>query len=443
MVEGEEQDYESDPEDALLPSAMRRREASDDEDGDRSEGGEKPRRDPLIGIGSKVNRTARALRRIACLGGRKLWESKDNQAWVHDRFEELNLQDGGYGEKRDAQTANANNTLPSSMQMVSKISVPQSGSLVRGKAAVDSVAHDKLYMNDPIYPAVGKILASSQLQSSVPSFSPTVATKTSQTKVQTRGVTIAGPSTPMNSSFNQAARVSPPNQPSIVQHKILPLVGQPSRISMQQMGQQPGIATPTSSPPEGPSRNSSEFGEGESPPGSSKSRTPLDAKEKISIPGAGMGSFLYNSGQVLGASGAIGLAHGDQGFPATPALLPVMQFGGQHPGGIGVPAVGMAFPGYVAQQQLGFGNSEMAWLPVLAGAAGALGASYCSPYIALDGSYHARSSGQATSSISSKETNTSKPADASKSPQRPENVNDELGQRQNKPRRYSEMNFGQ
>ncbi|KAF3452037.1 hypothetical protein FNV43_RR08133 [Rhamnella rubrinervis] len=37
----------------------------------------------------------------------------------------------------------------------------------------------------------------------------------------------------------------------------------------------------------------------------------------------------------------------------------VMQFGGQHPGGIGVPAVGMAFPGYVAQSQLGLANSEM------------------------------------------------------------------------------------
>lgn len=38
-----------------------------------------------------------------------------------------------------------------------------------------------------------------------------------------------------------------------------------------------------------------------------------------------------------------------------------MQFGGQHPGGIGVPAVGMAFPGYVSQPQLGMGNSEMTW----------------------------------------------------------------------------------
>lgn len=38
-----------------------------------------------------------------------------------------------------------------------------------------------------------------------------------------------------------------------------------------------------------------------------------------------------------------------------------MQFGGQHPRGMGVPAVGMAFPGYVAQSQLGLGSSEMTW----------------------------------------------------------------------------------
>lgn len=40
-------------------------------------------------------------------------------------------------------------------------------------------------------------------------------------------------------------------------------------------------------------------------------------------------------------------------------LIAVMQFGGQHPGGIGVPAVGMAFPGYVNNP--GSGNSEMTW----------------------------------------------------------------------------------
>lgn len=41
-----------------------------------------------------------------------------------------------------------------------------------------------------------------------------------------------------------------------------------------------------------------------------------------------------------------------------------MQFGGQSHGGLGVPAVGMALPGYVAQSQLGFGNSEMTWYAV-------------------------------------------------------------------------------
>lgn len=38
-----------------------------------------------------------------------------------------------------------------------------------------------------------------------------------------------------------------------------------------------------------------------------------------------------------------------------------MPFGGQHPGGMGLPALGMAFPGYVGQPQAGMGNSEMTW----------------------------------------------------------------------------------
>lgn len=31
-------------------------------------------------------------------GGRKLWDPKDERAWVHDRFEEMNLQDAQYDE---------------------------------------------------------------------------------------------------------------------------------------------------------------------------------------------------------------------------------------------------------------------------------------------------------------------------------------------------------
>jgi hypothetical protein len=103
----------------------------------------------------------------------------------------------------------------------------------------------------------------------------------------------------------------------------------------------------------------------------------------------GRGSFMYGGAQIIGSAGAVGLSQGEQNnFPGTPALLPgllshplyfscnnlfpsfldgscilfiinaVMQFAGQHPGGLGV---GMALPGYVAQQQMGMGNNEMAW----------------------------------------------------------------------------------
>ncbi|CAI9288846.1 unnamed protein product [Lactuca saligna] len=37
----------------------------------------------------------------------------------------------------------------------------------------------------------------------------------------------------------------------------------------------------------------------------------------------------------------------DQNFRGAPTILPVVQFAGQHPGGLGVLVVGMAFPGYV------------------------------------------------------------------------------------------------
>ncbi|KAI3737615.1 hypothetical protein L2E82_27623 [Cichorium intybus] len=73
-----------------------------------------------------------------------------------------------------------------------------------------------------------------------------------------------------------------------------------------------------------------------------------------------------------------------KGRGQTSTIFPVMQFAGQHPGGLGVPALGMAFPGYVGQPN-GMGNSEMTWLPVLAGTAGSLGA------------YHAWTAGQMSS----------------------------------------------
>ncbi|GKB71818.1 protein MLN51, partial [Tanacetum coccineum] len=119
---------------------------------------------------------------------------------------------------------------------------------------------------------------------------------------------------------------------------------------------------------------------------------------KMLLAGKGKGGNHNNGNNPFLYTGNIGGNHGDQNFPGASTFLPVMQFAGQqHPGGI--TAVGMAFPGYVGQPN-GMGNSEMTWLPVLAGAArglgatGAMGAAY-PPYITMDGSYHAQTSGQA------------------------------------------------
>lgn len=169
---------------------------------------------------------------------------------------------------------------------------------------------------------------------------------------------------------------------------------------------------------------------------SNDSKTALVGKGKGSIPSSGMSAFSYAS---------LGGNQGDQNFSGAPTFLPVMQFAGQHAGGLGVPAVGMAFPGYVGQPN-GMGNSEMTWLPVLAGAAGALGTAGLGgnyPYITMDGAYHPHPSGQPSSlpPPTSKDNNANKVGSEVKPSQRPELANDELRHRQNKARRYTEMKF--
>ncbi|KAG0485024.1 hypothetical protein HPP92_009103 [Vanilla planifolia] len=501
-------------------------------------------------------------------GGRRLWESKDERAWVHDRFEEMNLQDGRYEEKRmskgrfrgrgggrsrgssrgfgrgnrqrayyddssvqnrvlksvrgrgprryealtknsevlpiqlkqssvprspmannstvrqfsqipdtapevvaprkqafasslssasppfypscssnpdisavqkcDVQTGSHNKAPSSITQMENVFPVPKSGNFLRGKGVAEAIGFDRLYLDDSVHQVPGKPSASPTLQAPGSSLLLSNANKSPTFHPQGRTLsTTSLPSQPV--SFNQVAKAPLPNQSSVVQQKSLQNQGQSSlRIATQQLnhGNQVAPAPHTSL------EDSSEGWDTESPPGTSKSKTSFVGKVKVGNQGAGRGSMVYGGAQVIGPAGPVGLSPGDQNFAGTRALLPVMQFGGQHPGGLGVPAVGMALPGYVAQP--GFGNSEMTWVPVLAGAAGALGAPYCSPYIAFDGSYYARPSGQASTSISSmKESNGAKSASSSKPAQKDVIVNDEFGQRQNKPRRYSEMNFGQ
>ncbi|CAL9057059.1 unnamed protein product [Musa banksii] len=330
-------------------------------------------------------------------------------------------QDITLNQKRDVQTGSINKAVAYSTQMRNDSNISQSNSLMQGKIATDMVGHDRFYTDPSLLPAAGKTSAN-----------PKEFTHSASSRVQGRGLSSAGPLNSHSGSL-MAAQIKPTVRP--VQVPTQPAI----RSSTQQVVE-PLSNGRQASPPQPPSVNSSEVGEADSSPGSSKSKISLAEKGRISNQGIGKGSFLYGGAQVIGATGAMGLAHTEQNFPGTPALLPVMQLGNQHPGGIGVPAMGMALPGYVAQPQLGFGNSEMTWVPVLAGAAGALGASYCPPYVALDGNYYARPSGQ----TSSRESSTNKPGSSLKLSQRPEIANEELGERQNKPRsRYSEMNFGQ
>ncbi|KAK8949140.1 hypothetical protein KSP39_PZI005515 [Platanthera zijinensis] len=307
-------------------------------------------------------------------------------------------QDMAASQKRDMQAGSNTKPLSSTTQMENYFSTPHPPSLFRGKTVVDSVGFDRLHLDDSDHQIPGKAPVHPTMHASGSSLSLSNANKSPAYKVQEKNSN----STSIHShptSFNQVGRIPWQNQPPVVQQKPVQSPGPHSlKNSNQPVAQHLLIGNQVASPPQASVGISSEGEEAEAIPGTSTQNSTF-RKGKLINQGAGRGPFLYGGAQIIGPTEAAGLPHGDQNFAGTPALLPVMQFRGQHPRGLGVPAVGMALPGYVAQP--GFGNSEMTWVPVLAGAAGALGASYCSPYITLDGNYYAHPSGQASTSISS------------------------------------------
>ncbi|KAE8680786.1 CASC3/Barentsz eIF4AIII binding, putative isoform 6 [Hibiscus syriacus] len=279
-------------------------------------------------------------------------------------------------QKKDVQAGSVSRDLHQSVTN-ENFSVYQSNSL-QGKNALDSLSLAKLYIDDSTTSASVKPLTNMQM--------PPSGSSLDNTRVQGRGITIPGPKAyqPIP-QHNQVNRVSPPAQVNAVQR--IPVQGRAYfsvQAATQQLGQHPGIGSRASSPPE-----------------TAMEKTVFKELE---------GALIFGGAQIIGTTGNMSINHGDQNFPA---FLPVMQFGGQHSSGLSVPAVGMAFPGYVAQPQLGMRNSEMTWsytgqliviwrLPVLTGAAGSLGTTYCPPYIAVDGAYDTRPSGQTSSTGSSR-----------------------------------------
>ncbi|KAK1360159.1 Btz domain-containing protein [Heracleum sosnowskyi] len=324
-------------------------------------------------------------------------------------------------QKRDDQAVQLHRNQQTS-GMDESFSISESNTM-RGKNVADYIGMNKLYIDDQVPTRSVKPLTSQSPHSRI------------QGKVQTPIGKMNHQSTPQNQVYkvsNQAQQRNGQQSPS-----------QTRQASLQTSGRELGQRTqPFSSPDSSLTANSFDLRETGSPPETSKSNPALIGKGK-NVQGNGRGSFPYGAAQVIGASGNSGSTHGDVNFPGMPTFLPVMQFGGQHPGGIGVPAVGMAFPGYVGNP--GSGNSEMTWLPVLAGPAGALGASYSSPYLSVDGGYHARPSGQVPSlaGATSKDNNVNKPANEMMPSRKQELAGDEFGQRQNKARRYTEMKFDQ
>ncbi|GJM89569.1 hypothetical protein PR202_ga05773 [Eleusine coracana subsp. coracana] len=287
---------------------------------------------------------------------------------------------------------------------------PSIGSLLRGKAFVPSVGHIE---------AAAKGMNTPALNSS-----------------------ISSPNGPFAVATNQVARgFVRPSQPIVQPIPVQSPVQSVPRMPAQMFGSRFGGSNKMPSSVQLASTVLSEDTNISSPGGSNKPDTRLSVKGQSSDQGEEQASFVYSVSHILGAAGAMGLT-GEQGFHGTPALLPVMQFGSQRPGGPGVPSIGMALPGFVSQQQLGLSNSEMTWLPMLTGASGALGGPYGSPYITVDGSYYSGPSQQASSTVSLREPSASNASSLMKSQKLTEVVNDEVSQRQNRPRRYSEMNFG-
>ncbi|KAF8670903.1 hypothetical protein HU200_050170 [Digitaria exilis] len=330
-------------------------------------------------------------------------------------------------QRRDIQTGGSNKVLSASMKMDDNSKL-QSGPMVRGRTAMEYGGRDRFHADGPVRSSPGRGAPTASLNSGF--------TSSSINPGQSPILRASGGNSNIGISSNNQPTSSLPQMPRIstqmqshapVMH---PKSGQvpnqsAARIPPQSLNHRTSSSSPAA---QHQPVKSTESGDNGSYPSQNNQKAP-SAVVKANNQETGMGSFMYGGAQVIGAPG---LSQGDQNFPGTPALLPVMQFGGQHPGGPGVPTIGMALPGYVAQQQMGMGNNEMAWLPLLAGAAGAFGGSY-PPYIALDPSFYSRPSGQTSSSVPSREPTANR---GSKSPPRNDIGNEELDQRhQNKPRR--------
>lgn len=217
-------------------------------------------------------------------------------------------------QKKGVQVGNLNRNNRASV-VDDNFSGPPSNALLRGKNIANSVGIDKLSINDSVITSAAKPLATLRGSS--------VNTSQSfQTRAQGRAMAPPAGQMPYqnNPSQGQSNRLSPQVQVHAGQRSAAP-----NRVqtSPQVPGQRPGSGSQASSPPKTTaSVNSYETAEMESASESSKSAGALVGKGKGSAQGGGRGSFVYSGAHVVGAGGNMGVGHGDQNFPGTPAFLP-------------------------------------------------------------------------------------------------------------------------
>ncbi|KAL4653913.1 hypothetical protein ACB092_01G340200 [Castanea dentata] len=303
-----------------------------------------------------------------------------------------------------------------------------SNTFLQGKTLADSFDWDKLSIEDSSQTVVENYLTNLHLQS--PTACAKYMVESPQLKGQRSSFSLSKKNSHQsNPSSNQVNRDHLRAQPLVVQQRSTESTVQPPvQLYTQQL--HPGNRSQQSS--ESWSPYSSKPVMLDSLPKSSKTKVALVGKESSAVQASKRGSFQYDGT----------IAHHNNA--ANPSLLPGLQFGGLHHGGLGDPAVCMAFPGYVGQSQVGFGNSEITWLPVLTGSAGTIGAAYHSPHVTLDDGYVAHFPGQSSSvGVYRNIAGTNKQSEGNRHPDRSENLSDEPSKRHFKPRRYSEMNFNE
>lgn len=220
--------------------------------------------------------------------------------------------DASSAQRKDAQVSNANriNRPP---VVDDNFSVWEPNAPVQGKNIVNSVGLDKLSIDDsfgqPVSSmSVAPVSDSHHLQN--------------QNRAQAQGRAEAFPVGTMTYqpiSQGQVGRASPAMHLNSGQKSLMS-----SRVptTTQEPGQHPDSGQRSSPSKVSVSVNSSEILDTDFPSDSSKLSGALVPKGKATVQGSSRGSFVFGGPQVVGAGGKVGVGHGDQNFPGTPAFLP-------------------------------------------------------------------------------------------------------------------------